>query len=241
MNESLGPIALLGSGEYTPAMNATDSFLLRSRAAARVALIPAASGLEPGGPERWNNQGARHFAALGADARPLPLIRREDAHDERIVAELAAADLIYFSGGNPEYLIETLRDTPAWAMITARMAAGAAVAGCSAGAMMLGGHTIRVRQVAAGNPPSWAAALGVVPRIAVLPHFDRMAHFVGLEVFRAIVDSAPESTTLVGIDEDTALVRAADGAWRVMGLQTVTVFDAGGARRIYAAGDEVVW
>jgi hypothetical protein len=49
--------------------------------------------------------------------------------------------------------------------------------------------------------------------------------------------------TLVGIDEDTALVRsAADGqplGWRVMGRQTVSIVSGDGERAIYRAGDRV--
>lgn len=240
MTEFTGPIALLGSGEYTPAMNETDRYLLSGQGTApRVALIPAASGLEPGVPERWNAQGAEHFTALGAAVHPLGLITRDDAHDPQIVTELAQAALIYFSGGNPEYLVATLQDTPAWSAIIARHRAGSAIAGCSAGAMMLGSYTIRVRQVAAGLPPSWVSALGVVPGLAVLPHFDRMAGFVGEEVFRAIVESAPAEVTLVGIDEDTALVRVGAHQWRVMGRQTVTVFGPGDERLVYRPGDEL--
>jgi cyanophycinase len=240
MTAFTGPIALLGSGEYTPAMYETDRYLLSGQGTEpRVALIPAASGLEPGSPERWNAQGAQHFTELGAAVRPLGLTRREHAYDPQIVAELGQAGLIYFSGGNPEYLVATLHETPAWETIVARHKAGSAIAGCSAGAMMLGGYTIRVRQVAAGQPPSWVAGLGVVPSVAVLPHFDRMASFVGEEVFRKVVESAPADVTLVGIDEDTALVRVGAGRWRVMGRQTVTLFGPGGDRLVYRPGEEL--
>jgi cyanophycinase len=141
-------------------------------------------------------------------------------------------------------VIETLRDTPAWDAVGARYRAGAVLAGCSAGAMMLGGYTLSVRSVMRGQPPQWLPALGVVPGIVVMPHFDRMAEFAGEEVFRSILASAPHDATLVGVDEDTALVRqgAADSPrWQVMGRQTVSVFDRGGRRAIYPAGEVVLF
>lgn len=48
--------------------------------------------------------------------------------------------------------------------------------------------------------------------------------------------------TLIGIDEDTALVAAPGDAlsWRVMGRQTVSVIAADGERRIYRTGEQVV-
>jgi len=231
-----GPIALVGSGEYTQAMVETDRFLLGSLGAtARVVLIPTASALEPGAPERWNRMGQEHFEALGAHVTPLMLRDRADASDTQIIAALREADFFYFSGGDPQYLIETLRDTPAWDAIRSRHMAGAAIAGCSAGAMMLGGCAMDIRSLATGQAPQWTPALGLLPWISVVPHFDRAAEFVGEELFAAILDSAPSDITLAGVDEDTALVHAAD-AWRVMGRQGVAFFD-GGARTLYKAGE----
>jgi len=241
-----GALALVGSGEYLPQMDATDRFLLDTLggpALARVVVIPTASALELGMPERWNTMGVEHFRALGAQVTPVMLLTRDDAQDERVLADLRAANLYYFSGGNPEHVIETLRDTPAWQIIRAGHAAGAVLAGCSAGAMMLGGYTLSVRAVMRGQPPQWLRGLGIAPGIVLMPHFDRVADFAGAEMFRAILAAAPPDTTLVGVDEDTALLHIPDVAeqrWQVIGRQTVSVFDHEGGRAIYRAGDAVV-
>jgi len=236
-----GPIALVGSGEYTPAMDDTDRFLLDmlgGPAAAHVVVIPTASALEPGVPERWNRMGLEHFAALGAQVTPLALLDRADTADPQIVAALRAADFFYFSGGDPQYLAETLRDTPAWDAIREGHAAGAVLAGCSAGAMMLGGYALGIRGLIGGQPPQWLPALGLIPHVAVMPHFDRVADFAGEELFRAIVASAPAGVTLVGVDEDTALAHLPGQSWRVLGHQGVTVFGAAGPQ-VYRAGAAV--
>ena len=237
-----GPIALLGSGEYTAAMDTTDRRLLAALGVARpkVALIPAASGLEPGMPERWNRMGVEHFTALGAEPLPLSLVVRADAERTEILAQLRQADLFYFSGGNPEHLVETLRDTSAWAIIAERRAGGAGIAGCSAGAMMMSAYTLRVRAIVAGQPPRWIVALGVAPQIAVMPHFDRMSGFVGAEVFRMLMESAPEGVRLVGIDEDTALITLGpDAPWEVSGRQSVVLMGRDGGQVAYRAGQAV--
>lgn len=242
MTATHGPLALLGSGEYTHAMDETDRALLAAigRPQPRVALIPAASGLEPGSPERWNRMGERHFAALGATPVPAPFASREDADTPAVLDALRGADLFYFSGGNPEHLVDALRGTAAWAIITAAHAAGAGIAGCSAGAMMLGAHTLRVRTVVAGQPPRWVEAMGLAGPLVVMPHFDRMSSFVGPEMFRTILASAPPDARLVGIDEDTALVRLTPSApWRVTGRQTVSLIDADGSATIHGAGETV--
>lgn len=238
-----GAIALVGSGEYLPQMRAVDRMLLDTLASqpARVALLPTASGLELGMPERWNSMGAEHFRALGADVTPVQLVSGADAHDPQVVAALHGAGLYYFSGGNPEHVIETLRDTPAWRAVYDGWRAGAALAGCSAGAMMLGSFTLSVRSVMRGQAPRWVSALGVVPGIVVIPHFDRMADFAGAEVFRAILASAPAGVTLIGVDEDTALVRAGGegSVWQALGRQSVSVFRPDGERMIFQAGEWV--
>jgi len=68
-----------------------------------------------------------------------------------------------------------------------------------------------------------------------MPHFDRVAQFVGEELFQAIVASAPAGITLVGIDEETALVRDTTGSWQVIGKQNATFFE-NSKRTIYQAG-----
>src|SRR5687768_7688046 len=109
-----GTLALVGSGEYLPQMDAIDRFVLDALGgpAQHVVVIPTASALELGMPERWNTMGVEHFRALGAQVTPVMLLSRDDAHDQQVLAALRGADLYYFSGGNPEHVIETLRDTP---------------------------------------------------------------------------------------------------------------------------------
>jgi cyanophycinase len=235
-----GPIALVGSGEYTDAMNVTDRALLRAlgKPRPRVAIIPTASGLEPGMPEVWNARGVKHFEKLGAQVTPLLITERAYCFDAANVAALEQADFFYFSGGNPNYVVETWRDTPAWAALLARWQAGAALAGCSAGAMMLGAFTIRVRDALAGNTPRWVPAMGVLPNLTVLPHFDRMRGFIDDARFHNMLRTAPHDVTVVGVDEDTALVQI-NGAWQVMGRQQVSLFDADGNAHTFAAGNAV--
>lgn len=246
MGEEHGALALVGSGEYTRAMRATDSWLLDTLggpALSQVALIPTASALEEGQPERWNRMGAEHFTSLGARVSPLHVLSREDAVARATADTLHGANFYYFSGGNPEHLAETFEDSPAWEVIAARHTIGAVVAGCSAGAMFLGSYLLRVRGIREGQPPRWRQGLGLAAGLAIMPHFDRMRSFIDAERFRQVLATAPCGITLVGIDEDTALVRLPrDGGpqrWRVMGRQSVAVFGDDGEPTVYPAGAEV--
>lgn len=244
-----GTVALLGSGEYLDVMNDVDAYLLATLGdpqGLRVALLPTASGLEADGPTYWNNLGMTHFEKLGVrDIRATAIIDQRSANDVTQVALLQDVDLYYFSGGNPQHTIETLRDSKAWRVIKSAYEQGAVLAGCSAGAMMLSGHTISIRQVMQGQKVDFIVALGIVPQLIVFPHFDRMAGFLDQSRFQQILRSVPPQHTIVGIDEDTALVRVenstnkAPAKWRVMGRQTVTVFNSDTERQVLRSGEQI--
>jgi len=251
-----GIIALVGSGEYLPVMGETDRYLLDlvgGPGAARVVVLPTAAGLEdPGSPASWAERGINHFRLLGAHVEPALILGAPDARDPRWVSVLEAANFYYFSGGNPQHVVETLIDTPAWEVIQRRVYDGAILAGCSAGAMAIGGYIPNIRAMRSGDPPGWLPAMALLPGLVLLPHFDQMARFVGTELFARTISTAPSHTTVVGVDEETALVRLAEppeevgpappGAsfWRVMGRQTVSVFDNGGNRMVYQGGQTVM-
>jgi len=242
-----GPVALVGSGEYLPVMEETDLALLErvgGPAQARVVVVPTASGLEHAdSPRRWMSMGLQHFKRLGAQVEAVAILNHDDADDPRWLPPLEAADFIYFSGGSPRHLVQSLAGTRAWEVVRGRYEAGAVLAGCSAGAMALGGLTSSPRAMSADQPVAWLPALGVLPRLIMFPHFDRVVHFIGAELLERAVRSAPPGMTLLGVDEETALVRlspangaAGEAGWQVMGRRGVTVFGADGHRTTYGPG-----
>lgn len=239
-----GPIALVGSGEYLPQMEAVDRELLSyvGGTSARVVVLPTAAGLEqPSSPRRWAEMGVRHFSRLGANVEAVHILVREDAFDPRWLTLLEQADFIYFSGGSPRHLIDVLMDSPAWATIGARHAAGAAVAGCSAGAMAFGHLTLQPRRLWSSNGTTpgenWLPALDLLPGIVTLPHFDRWVGRMGESTLKQLAGSLPAGVDLIGVDEDTALV-SVDGSagWSVMGRQSVSVIDPELGQVRYAPG-----
>lgn len=247
-----GTIALVGSGEYLDVMNSTDSYLLETLGGvgnARVALLPTASGLETNGPKYWNTLGLEHFHKLGVrDVRATSIIDRSSAADPVQLDLLRNANFYYLSGGNPAHTIETLRESPAWEIITQAHQQGAILAGCSAGAMALSGYTIALRQMMAGGEPGWTESLGVVPHLVVFPHFDRMATFIDQAVLQKLLSTLPPGHVALGIDENTALVRTSlpsseeetKANWQVMGQQTVKVFAHGVVPRILRVGETIM-
>lgn len=225
-----GPLALVGAGEFLPSMEPIDRHLLAAVngvSPPRVLVLPTASA--PEGPEvfwRWGNMGIDHFRRLGVHVEVLPVTDRSSAHDDARVQAVRTASFIYFSGGQPRYLLETLKDTPLWSAIHAAWRGGAALAGCSAGAMVLGDAIRPFRSPDASLIP----ALGLLPNVVVLPHFDRW----GLARRQPLRDTLPPNVLIVGIDEHTALVWS-EGHWRVMGQGHVTLWRSDGLDR-YPAG-----
>ena len=165
---------------------------------------------------------------------------RGEAGSEDLAALIHGAGLIYLSGGNPQFLARTLRGTRVWAAIEAAWRSGAALAGCSAGAIALTNWVPAVRAPAREPEPG----LGVLPWLRVLPHFDRMRSWAPELATRAAA-GAPPGTTVIGIDEDTAIVDLTGGgrSWQVHGRQQAWVLDGGrdgGAGRPFPAGAAII-
>ena len=87
--------------------------------------------------EYWEAIGAEQARRIGAVQNFLPIFKREDAFKTEFISKVKDAGLIYFSGGDPGYLATALHATPLWEEIEINWKKGAALAGCSAGAMAL--------------------------------------------------------------------------------------------------------
>ncbi len=196
-----GPLALVGSGEYTPAMLEIERGLIAGRPP-RYVQIPTAAAAE--GADRlayWVALGKGQAERLGVAAVPLVVADRDQAEDPQVVAQVAGAGLIYLSGGSPGLLADTLRDTALWEAIVEAWEQGAALAGCSAGAMAMADWVPDLRHPAGGG----RQGLGLLPHVRVLPHFDKMLGWIP-DLFTRPFLRAPAGVSLVGIDEETALV-----------------------------------
>jgi cyanophycinase len=201
-----------------------------------VAIVPTASGLEDT-PQSWADLGTTHFAALGAEAVPVMVLRRDDARERRWIHALRDVDWVFFSGGRPQHAINVLAGTPFWAEVVRLHRSGAVLGGASAGAMMLGEKSYAPDNFdAAGLPQSVSIrdGLGVLGGHFVIPHFDLLAQFPAERV-QTWITAWPQGFRGIGIDEDTAIVEGADG-WTVRGrgrAVTMTSFDR---QQVHASG-----
>ncbi|HLG76552.1 MAG TPA: Type 1 glutamine amidotransferase-like domain-containing protein, partial [Ktedonobacteraceae bacterium] len=193
-----GTIALIGSGEFLPPIMPLDQQLLAHLPGTpRVVILPTASAPDgPGVPERWARMGREHFSLLGAEVAEVMLLTREDAHQPELVEHINQANFVYFSGGKPRYLLETLQNTPAWQAVSDLYHRGGVVAGCSAGAMVMGTALFDF-------PKFWQTlpALGLAPGLLVIPHFDEIP-----QAMLTTLNHKQRETTVVGVDGTTGLI-----------------------------------
>jgi len=197
-----GRLALVGSGEYLPVLTDVEDWLFADRERRYVQLATAAAPEGEKSLRYWHDLGAKAAARLDAEQVVVDVRARDDAFEQRWVEAIAGAGLIYLSGGSPTFLADTLRDTPVWGAIVEAWRNGAGLAGCSAGAMAMGGYVPNYRHPRSGG----TEGLGIVPGVRVLPHFDRYTKWMPDFALRPLVT---DGATVLGIDEDTALVAQA--------------------------------
>ena len=227
-----GRLALVGSGEYLPVMHEIEAWLLEGRPATYVQLATAAAPEGDRVLRQWHDLGAAAAARLGVEQVIIDVRGPEDANDPDHAAAVAGAGLIYLSGGNPGYLARTLRGSLVWSAIVAEWRGGASLAGCSAGAMALGGYVPDFRHPKQGGTDG----LGVVPDLRVLPHFDKYSRMIPDFAMRPLVTTG---AIVVGVDEDTALVSEGpsdDGLWefRSRGRQSAWTIESDRRHRVNA-------
>ena len=218
-----GSIALVGGEEFRRYCVDMDRDILAAtgKDQARVMVLPTAAVT---GPVKAAHDGVTHFTGLGGDGQPLMILDSEQANDPQMVERLAGADVIYFTGGNPNHLLETLQDSQLLTGIMEAMNGGAILAGSSAGAMVMGSVMRRPRA------DEWVTGLGIAEGICVLPHHERSNPD---QVAEQIQERLSDALTVLGIDAQTACL-GSGGDWRVTGHGKVTVYRPGGWRQFEA-------
>ena len=222
-------LALVGSGEYLPPMEAVDRYLLgQLMSEPHVICLPTAAGTE--GLERityWMELGKSHFSSLGVEVESLPVVDQASANDPAFAERIRQANFIYLSGGKPDYLYRTLVNSLVWPVIQEVLEKGGILAGCSAGAMIMGEFI--------PGFPGLKPAFSLIPGVVIMPHFDEIPGAM-VSALQLLVG---EKRTLVGIEANTALV-VADESYQVVGRGGVVVWKKREKRR-YNHGQPVSW
>jgi cyanophycinase len=200
-----GWIALHGGGEFQRGSEIGDRRLIVAAggADACVIIVPTAAGVDY--PDMAAHNGITWFKQLGARPDAAMAVDGQSANDAQVVAKIESATLIYLPGGDPLFLVETLRGSKAWSAIVAAHGRGVALGGASAGAMAFGTKlwNPRTGQLIDG--------LGLVP-IVTLPHFGAAR----IDRAKQLRQQLDRTTRLFGIAERTSAIW--DGSkWNVWG------------------------
>jgi cyanophycinase-like exopeptidase len=219
-----GSLALVGSGEYLPAMATFEKSLIddgiKNGKRPIYVQIPTAAGKESADRlEYWKELGKSQADRLGVDSIFLPIFTREDANNPEYVSLIHNSALIYMSGGDPHYLAETLLGTALWSAIQENWRSGTSLAGCSAGAMVLSSHIPNFRLLK--KAPT--AGLNLLPEIRVIPHFNKFFKWIPESAAKVLLH-VPDDSILIGVDEMTAIVKRSGAEhWVVVGDAKVHV------------------
>ena len=187
---------------------------------ARVAIVPTASSIESAG-ERYK----AIFLGMGAArAEVIYIGSRADANADATLDPLRDATGVFLTGGNQMRLAAVVGGTRVAELVKQRNAAGAVVAGTSAGASILSSHMVAYG--ASGATPKhrmvqMTAGFGLVPDLIIDQHF-RQRDRIG----RLLVMVASNPGLIgVGVDEDTSALIDANQTLEVIGRNSITVVD----------------
>jgi len=208
-------MCLVGGEEFRSGCEEMDREIMRAskkgQSPARVVVIPTAAVT---GPAKAANDGVTHFAKLGGDANQLMVLEREHADDSAFIEPIRQANVIYFTGGSPDHLLATIKDSQFLTAILEAMENGALLAGSSAGAMVMGSM---MRRPQSGG---WIEALGLAPGIAVMPHHEKRDP---AETSKELQNQVPAELTVLGIDARSGCL-GSPGNWKAVGSGNVTVY-----------------
>ncbi len=227
-----GYLLLEGGAEFGGQMAVPDrrAIELAGGSNALISIIPTA-GAPDNNHQRAGNNGVHWFRSLGAtNVVLLPLIDKASANDPSIVNALNQSRLIYMLGGFTGYLGQTLQSSASKQAMLQAYAAGAVIAGSSAGAMVMCQYYFDPAQ---GRV---VEGLGIVPNTCVLPHHNTFGKGWAQRLSQLLPNAI-----LLGVDERTGMLDDGDGerktAWRVYGQGSVTIYRKG-RPTIYRAGEE---
>jgi cyanophycinase len=199
-------LALFGSGEFTPLVDDIDSYLIDTYRPHNVAVLPTAAGAEKE-VNNWLEAAKQHYAKFNLPVIPVPIFNQAQANQKSLISTLDQADWIFFSGGDPSYLMSALDNSLLWETVLKRYQAGVLLAGSSAGAMIMGKFLLAspFKAMFSGSEAVWQKAFGLVD-YTIFPHFNRLQSHGRL--FHRIVQKSPPKirSAWMGIDENTALI-----------------------------------
>lgn len=222
-----GLIALFGSGEMSPTGRRIHEYLINDlKPPVRIALLETPAGFEVN-PHHWYQKLQAMMEVGLANAKPkitlveaLTSAGKHSTNDPNTVDVLLTADYIHTGAGSPTFAARHLRGSRAYHHIIAHVQAGKPASFASAAALSMGKYLLPVYEIyKVGEDLHWNegldffAAWGI--NLSVITHWnnsevgefvDTSRCFMGRQRFQKLLKLLPGPTTILGIDEQTALI-----------------------------------
>jgi hypothetical protein len=238
-------VVLLGSGETTASGRKVFDWLLRQLPTpVRLAILETPAGFELNSAQVAGQIGdfvRKHLQNYYPQVTIVPARKRgtllsPDQPD--IAALIPGSDLILLGPGSPTYAVRQLEDSLTWHTVVACHRLGAALVLSSAATIAASTWALPVYEIyKVGEDPHWRAGLDFFAAyglsLVLVPHWnnqdggadlDTSRCYVGRARFEPLLEMLPTDTTVVGIDERTALVLDLEAeACQVLGPGSVTV------------------
>jgi hypothetical protein len=244
-----GLIILFGSGETSPTGRKIFERVFHSLPPSpRLALLETPAGFELNSAQviqRVADFFTHRLQNYSPEVEIVPA-RKRGTHfspdDPEVVAPLLNADMIFMGPGSPSYAARQLRDSLAWYYLIARHRLGVALALASAATIAFSACALPVYEIyKVGEDLHWNEGLNFFKlyglQLVFIPHWnnheggaelDTSRCFMGQERFNLLMDMLPEETTIIGLDEKTALIMdPSRGECHVSGLGKVTLLHTG--------------
>lgn len=247
-----GLVVLFSSGETSASgQRVYDWLFQRLQKPIRMAVLETPAGFQPNSAlvaERVAEFIAHHLQNFDPQVTVVPARKRGtpfSPDDPRIVAPLLRSNVIFAGAGSPTYAVRQLRDSLAWHTLVARHRLGAAIVLASAGVIAASLQALPVYEIyKAGDDLHWCPGLDFFGAyglsLCFVSHWDNKEGgaeldtrrgFIGKARFEQLSGMLPVETTVVGLDEHTALViDLAAKTCYVIGLGGVCLCHAGEER-----------
>ena len=252
-----GLITLMGSGETAPGGRVLyETAFERLPRPVKVAIMETPAGFELNSSYVANrvSEFIQHrLQNYSPEVTVIPARRRDSelgTNNPVVLRPLLDADCIFMGPGSPSYAVRHLAGSRAWDMVQARHRLGACLAFASSAAIAIGASAVPIYEIyKVGEDPRWIPGLDLLGslglRVACITHWnntegganlDTSRCYVGRSRMEALLPMLPSGTTVVGIDEHTALtLDFSDQSCRVVGRGVVTLI-RDGEEQVFAPG-----
>lgn len=242
-----GIICFFGSGEISPAGRKIHELIIRRfTPPINIALLETPTGYEDN-PHIWYKRmeqrlkkGLQNYQPTISRISALRFDTELGTNNEQLLSPMKSAHYIHTGAGSPSYTVKHLQNSLAYKIIRDQLRIGVSVSLASASTIAFGKYALPVYEIYfAGHDPYWLNGLNIMAEyglnLTFVPHWnnkeggadiDTRFSYMGQKRFDKLLKNISGLTTIVGIDEMTALIFNLSGETvTISGMGTVTVIN----------------